>query len=226
MNLNLNGMNYPIFLSIVNTIQSDVESKHIQTESFKTWQDNTIFATGLELNINLGVNTRYLQQLSINFDWDQYREFLLANQLHGLDSHPLLGIDELREAKTKPTIDVELMLSFKPEHCQPSLNDGKGNYRMDFASQWMDLISKRNLANFGPQSNVTRWHVEIEGDNDGKYLSNIQLISYYQFDLSHTKDMQDLQHFVEKSLKSLLVRSSRVIKISEAIIEQSIDTIS
>ena len=119
-------MNYPIFLSIVNTIQSDVESKHIQTESFKTWQDNTIFATGLELNINLGVNTRYLQQLSINFDWDQYREFLLANQLHGLDSHPLLGIDELREAKTKPTIDVELMLSFKPEHCQPSLNDGKG----------------------------------------------------------------------------------------------------
>jgi hypothetical protein len=68
--------------------------------------------------------------------------------------------------------------------------------------------------------------VEIEGDNDGKYLSNIQLISYYQFDLSHTKDMQDLQHFVEKSLKSLLVRSSRIIKISEAIIEQSIDTIS
>ena len=75
------------------------------------------------------------------------------------------------------------MLSFKPEHCQPSLNDGKGNYRMDFASQWMDLISKRNL-DFGPQSNVTRWHVEIEGDNDGKYLSNIQLISYYQFDLN------------------------------------------
>ena len=70
-------MNYPIFLSIVNTIQSDVENKHIQTESFRTWQDNTIFATGLELNIKLEVSTHYLQKLSINFDWDQYREFKL-----------------------------------------------------------------------------------------------------------------------------------------------------
>ena len=60
-------MNYPIFLSIVNTIQSDVENKHIQTESFRTWQDNTIFATGLELNIKLEVSTHYLQKLSINF---------------------------------------------------------------------------------------------------------------------------------------------------------------
>ena len=35
--------------------------------------------------------------------------------------------------------------------------------------------------------------------------------------------MQDLKMFVKKSLKSLLVRSGRVIKISEAIIEQSIN---
>ena len=49
-------MNYPLPV-YYGTIQSDVENKHIQTESFKTWQDNTIFASGLELNINLGVNT-------------------------------------------------------------------------------------------------------------------------------------------------------------------------
>ncbi len=220
-----NGMNYPIFLSIVNTIQSDVESKHIQTESFRTWQDNTIFATGLELNIILGKNSPYIKKLSINFDWDQYREFILAKQLNGLDSHPLLDVDELKKAKTKPTIDVELMWTFSPEHCQPNLKEVKGNYRMDFASHWMDLISKRIHANFGHQTNITRWHVEIEGDSDGKYLSNIQLISYFQFDLGNTKDMQDLQSFVQKSLKSLLVRSSRVVKISEALIEQSINSV-
>ena len=216
-------MNYPIFLSIVNAIQSDVENKKIQTESFKTWQDNTIFATGLELNIKLEVSTRYLQKLSINFDWDKYREFKLANQLNGLDSHPLLGINELQNAKTKPNIDVELMLSFKPDHCQPKFKEGKGNYRMDFANQWMDLITRRIQVNYGPQSNITRWHVEIEGDDSGKYLSNIQLISYLQFDLGKTNDMQDLKCFVKKSLKSLLVRSSRVIKISESIIEQTIN---
>ncbi|MBK98278.1 MAG: hypothetical protein CL672_05740 [Balneola sp.] len=216
-------MNYPIFLSIVNAIQSDVENKKIQTESFKTWQDNTIFATGLELNIKLEVSTRYLQKLSINFDWDKYREFKLANQLNGLDSHPLLGINELQNAKTKPNIDVELMLSFKPDHCQPKFKEGKGNYRMDFANQWMDLITRRIQVNYGPQFNITRWHVEIEGDDSGKYLSNIQLISYLQFDLSKTNDMQDLKCFVKKSLKSLLVRSSRVIKISESIIEQTIN---
>ena len=218
-------MNYPIFLSIVNTIQSDVESKHIETESFRTWQDNTIFATGLELNINLERNTRYLKKLSINFDWDQYREFILADQLNGLDSHPLLDVDELKQAKTKPTIDVELMWTFNPENCQPNFKERKGNYRTDFASQWMDIISKRIHANFGPQTNVTRWHVEIEGDSEGKYLSNIQLISYFQFDLSKTIDMQDLQIFVQKSLKSLLVRSSRVVKISEALIEHSINSV-
>ena len=216
-------MNYPIFLSIVNTIQSDVENKHFQTESFRTWQDNTIFATGLELNIKLEVSTHYLQKLSINFDWDQYREFKLANQLNGLDSHPLRGISELKQANTKPNIDVELMLSFKPNHCQPKFKEGKGNYRMDFASQWMDLITQRIQADFGSQSNITRWHIEIEGDESGKYLSNIQLISYFQFDLGKTIDMQDLKMFVKKSLKSLLVRSGRVIKISEAIIEQSIN---
>ena len=216
-------MNYPIFLSIVNAIQSDVENKKIQTESFKTWQDNTIFATGLELNIKLEVSTRYLQKLSINFDWDKYREFKLANQLNGLDSHPLLGINELQNTKTKPNIDVELMLSFKPDHCQPKFKEGKGNYRMDFANQWMDLITRRIQVNYGPQFNITRWHVEIEGDDSGKYLSNIQLISYLQFDLGKTNDMQDLKCFVKKSLKSLLVRSSRVIKISESIIEQTIN---
>ena len=64
-------------------------------------------------------------------------------------------------------------------HCQPKFKEGKGNYRMDFASQWMDLITQRIQADFGSQSNITRWHVEIEGDECGKYLSNIQLISYF-----------------------------------------------
>ena len=50
---------------------------------------------------------------------------------------------ELKQANTKPNIDVELILSFKPNHCQPKFKEGKGNYRMDFASQWMDLITQR-----------------------------------------------------------------------------------
>ena len=157
-------MNYPIFQSIVNTIRSDVESKHIRIENFRTWQDNTIFATGLELGIQLTSLTNYFDRLSINFDWDQYREYQFAKNLDGLNNHPLLGNTELANSITKPTIDVELMWIFNSENSQPTLPRGEGNYRMDFASHWMDLISQNQQLNLQKGPNITRWHVEIEGD--------------------------------------------------------------
>ncbi len=216
-------MNYPIFQSIVNTIQSDVESKHIRIENFRTWQDNTIFATGLELGIQLTSLTKYFDRLSINFDWDQYREYQIAKNLDGLNNHPLLGNTELANSITKPTIDVELMWVFNSENSQPTLPRGEGNYRMDFASHWMDLISQNQQLNLQKGLNITRWHVEIEGDKEGKYLSTIQLISYFQFDLSELVNMQELQDFVQKSLKELLVRSSRVIQTSEFTISNAVE---
>ncbi len=215
-------MNYPIFQSIVNTIRSDVESKHIRIENFRTWQDNTIFATGLELSIQLKPLTKFFDKLSINFDWDQYREYQIAKNLEGLDNHPLLETNELAKSIPKPTIDVELMWVFNSEKAQPVMTNGEGNYRMDFASSWMEQITQNQQLKLQQGPNITRWHVEIEGDKEGKYLSTIQLISYFQFNLSDLVNMQELQEFVQKSLKELLVRSSRVIQTSEDTITKAI----
>ena len=215
-------MNYPIFQSIVNTIRSDVESKHIRIENFRTWQDNTIFATGLELSIQLKPLTKFFDTLSINFDWDQYREYQIAKNLEGLDNHPLLETNELAKSIPKPTIDVELMWVFNSEKAQPVMTNGEGNYRMDFASSWMEQITQNQQLKLQQGPNITRWHVEIEGDKEGKYLSTIQLISYFQFNLSDLVNMQELQEFVQKSLKELLVRSSRVIQTSEDTITKAI----
>lgn len=215
-------MNYPIFQSIVNTIRSDVESKHIRIENFRTWQDNTIFATGLELSIQLKPLTKFFDTLSINFDWDQYREYQIAKNLEGLDNHPLLETNELAKSIPKPTIDVELMWVFNSEKAQPVMTNGEGNYRMDFASSWMEQITQNQQLKLQQGPNITRWHVEIEGDKEGKYLSTIQLISYFQFNLSDLVNMQELQEFVQKSLKELLVKSSRVIQTSEDTITKAI----
>ena len=215
-------MNYPIFQSIVNTIRSDIESKHIRIENFRTWQDNTIFATGLELSIQLKPLTKFFDTLSINFDWDQYREYQIAKNLEGLDNHPLLETNELAKSIPKPTIDVELMWVFNSEKAQPVMTNGEGNYRMDFASSWMEQITQNQQLKLQQGPNITRWHVEIEGDKEGKYLSTIQLISYFQFNLSDLVNMQELQEFVQKSLKELLVRSSRVIQTSEDTITKAI----
>ncbi|MGA0246986.1 MAG: hypothetical protein EBR32_02355 [Bacteroidetes bacterium] len=215
-------MNYPIFQSIVNTIRSDVESKHIRIENFRTWQDNTIFATGLELSIQLKPLTKFFDKLSINFDWDQYREYQIAKNLEGLDNHPLLETNELAKSIPKPTIDVELMWVFNSEKAQPVMPNGDGNYRMDFASSWMEQITQNQQLKLQQGPNITRWHVEIEGDKEGKFLSTIQLISYFQFNLSDLVNMQELQEYVQKSLKELLVRSSRVIQTSEDTISKAI----
>ena len=72
---------------------------------------------------------------------------------------------------------LNLCCRLSPITVTPKFKEGKGNYRMDFVSQWMDLITQRIQADFGSQSNITRWHLEIRGTKVGrifvKYPVNI-----------------------------------------------------
>ena len=35
---------------------------------------------------------------------------------------------------------------------------------------------------------ITRWHIEVDGDKDGKYLSAINLISYFQYSFTDLEE--------------------------------------
>jgi len=215
-------MHYPIFKSIVNTLDTKLEQRGIETERFKIWEDNKIHATGLEIVINLSKISSFIEALSINFDWDSYRETQLANRMDGMESHPFLKIENLTENSVEPVIDIEMSWFFDVNQCQPQIPGIKGNYRMEHASEWMEKISKTVNSILSDDDIITRWHFEIEGDQTGKYLSAIHLISYFQYSLKELHTLPDVQGFVSKKLQDLLLKANRVIFQSDEVIKKSL----
>ncbi len=105
-------MHYPIFKSIVNTVDTQLDKRGISSRKFKTWEDNKINAIGLELIIDLEKTSDFMKSLSINFDWDSFRETTVARQLTGMEEHPFLKIERLSKTPVQPTIDIEIGLAF------------------------------------------------------------------------------------------------------------------
>ncbi len=215
-------MHYPIFNSIVNTVETQLGKRGIQTTKFRTWEDNKIHATGLELIINLNKASHYMDSLSINFDWDSFRETTMAKDLEGMDSHPFLQIETLTKSNVTPTIDVEMSWLFEIETCQPQIPGEAGNYRVEKASRWMESISKKVNELLAEDDIITRWHIEIDGDEEGRYLSAINLISYFQYDLTPPKSLNEVKRLVSKKLQDLLLKANKVIYIADEILEESV----
>ncbi len=215
-------MHYPIFKSIVNTVQTQLGKRGIESNKFKTWEDSKINAIGLELEVSLSNDSSYVDALSINFDWDSFRETRVARKLEGMNEHPFLKIEKLSEVEVSPTIDIEMTWLFNIEACQPQQNGKEGNYRIEQASKWMESISKRINELLKNENLITRWHIEIEGDEHGKYLSAINLISYFQYELSAARDLNELQNYVARRLQELLLKGNRVIGMANSILKESI----
>jgi len=106
--------------------------------------------------------------------------------------------------------------------CQPQQFDKEGNYRINQASRWMELISKKINETLRNENIITRWHLEIEGDDQGKYLSAINLISYFQYELGTAKNLNELKIYVSRQLNDLLLKSNRVIAMSESILSKTV----
>ena len=215
-------MEYPIFNSIIKTVDSNLENRGISTKMFKTWENSKINATGLELEINLTNISSFIRMLSINFDWDSFRETSLAKKLDGLESHPFLSMDKLKNTHVTPTIDVEMSWFFDEDTCQPIKPDKNGNYRVESASQWMESVSKDVNKLLEKDDIITRWHVEIEGDQNGKYLSTINLISYFQYNIDTPKDLSEVNKLVSRRLQELLFKANKVINISDKILSEAV----
>lgn len=60
---------------------------------------------------------------------------------------------------------------------------------------------------------ITRWHIEVDGDKEGKYLSAINLISYFQYSFTGLTSLKDVHKFVDRKLIHLLYKAKRVVEI-------------
>lgn len=212
-------MTYPIFNSVVNRIESELNKRDISISTFKTWNEDRINATGLEIVIDLSPKAHFLKALSINFDWDRFRETVLARQLDGMEEHPFLQEENMVSTSISPLIDIEMSWLFDEEQVQPQVQVEKGVSRIEAASIWMEKISSEVNELLAEDDIITRWHVEVEGDEHGKYLSAINLISYFQYTLTDLKSLNGVHQFVGSRLQELLLKSNQVMKISDSIIE-------
>ncbi|MFH5832833.1 hypothetical protein ACG2F4_12360 [Halalkalibaculum sp. DA3122] len=211
-------MTYPIFNSVVNQIKSDLESRSVKIKTFKTWNEDRINATGLEIVIDLEERTEFIKELSFNFDWDRFRETVLAKQLEGMEEHPFLLEDNMVSTRIAPVIDIEVTWRFDEERSQTGVSGQNGNRRLETASEWMERISEEVNSLLDDDDIITRWHIEVEGDEYGKYLSAINLISYFQYTLADLTSLNSVHQFVTERLKELLLKSQKVMKISDRVL--------
>lgn len=212
-------MEYPIFQSIVNKIHGSLLKRNINVTKFKTWEESKINATGLEISIDLIQSTTHLKSLSINFDWDRFREASLARQLKGTDTHPILQSEPFSESKVKPVIDIEVTWYFREDRCQPAGTDDDANFRIQKAGEWMKEASDEVNELLISDDIITRWHLEVDGDRNGKYLSAINLISYFQYSFTELTSLKEVHKFVDRKLTHLLYKAKRVVQIADQTVQ-------
>lgn len=208
-------MTYPIFNSVINRIENELNDRDIIIKTFKTWNEDRINATGLEIVIDISKKSHFLKSLSINFDWDRFRETVLARQLNGMEEHPFLQEENMVSTSIAPIIDIEVTWVFDEKECQPQISSRNESSRLDKASTWMEQISKEVNDFLAEDDIITRWHVEVEGDEKGKYLSAINLISYFQYTLEDLKSLNAVHTFVSGRLEDLLLKSNKVLKLAD-----------
>ncbi len=86
----------------------------------------------------------------------------------------------------------------------------------------MESISRQINTLLKDENIITRWHIEIEGDEHGKYLSAINLISYFQYELSAPTTVNEINSLVSKRMQELLLRASRVIHMCDDVLKETV----
>jgi hypothetical protein len=211
-------MQYPIFQAIINRIQSSLKEREIHDVRARIWTEKEIHATGLEIKVDLSDQSPWIKEASIHFDWDSFRERSLAKQLKGTSNHPFLSIPFLKSSTVPPNLDVEVSWAFDLESFQVANPNSKDLVAIDAASRWMEEINQILRTTFSSRSLLSRWHIEIMGDEKGRTLSSAQLITYYQFSLEHLKSLQDVHKTIDRRLIQLLFISRKVVESANGVL--------
>ncbi|GAA5520349.1 hypothetical protein LQ318_01365 [Aliifodinibius salicampi] len=208
-------MKYPIFNSVVNRIESDLQRREISIQSFRTWDEDRINATGLEIKIDVSQDSDFIKAIAINFDWDRFRETVLAKQLKGMEEHPFLQEENMVSTSISPDIDIEVTWLFNERASNPDLSAQNGYHKVEAASQWMEEINHKVNDLLADDDIISRWHVEVDGTPSGKYLTAVNLLSYFQYTFSDLNSLNEVHKFVLRILQELLIKSNRVIKLAD-----------
>lgn len=205
-------MQYPIFKSIVNRIESSLAERKIAIASIRSWDEEKINATGLEIMFDLTEDSPWLDHLRIHFDWDSFRERRLAKQLKGTGNHPFLSIPFLKSDSVAPVLDVELSWSFNTSLFQDPSRPEASLGQIETASRWMDEINTKLKERFTARNLLSRWHIEVEGNETGRILTCAELITYFQFSLEHLHTLQHVHTIIDRRLVQLLFVSRKVVE--------------
>lgn len=202
-------MQYPIFHSFAKHIQNELNRRGIATSTFTQWNESVLNATGLEIGIPLSDHSKLLKEVTIHFDWDVYRESHLAIQLPGMEKHPLLKKEASVSAFVQPGMDIEVTWNFDVTAFMGSRN------RVDACSAWMEAFTRRLQTTYPHDDAITRWHIEIEGDENGRYLGVMSLITYLTVHFEHVKDLNELHSVSTRALQRILIRTNRILQMAD-----------
>ncbi len=209
-------MSYPIFNSFINQIENELKGKDLQLKTFKTWNEDRINATGLEIIIDVSEQNNFIKEVCINFDWDRFREAVLAQQLEGLGEHPMLQEKNLKSVTVSPKIDIEMSWIFDEDKSQIALPHST---QLSGTVKWMEEINSQVNDLLAEDDIITRWHIEMEGGPDQKRFSAVSLISYFQYSLTHLKSLNESHEFVKKRVHELMIKSKKVRYTSDHTLE-------
>lgn len=214
-------MNYPIFSALVNQMETRLSRRAIKLDQFRVWTEDKINATGLEIGLDLCNRSDKVKRLVVNLDWDKFREASLARQLPGMDKHPLLKDSTFNRKSVTPYIDVETIWYFDEQVLYEKLASRVGNRRMEAASHWMEHINKELKRVFTQENLITRWHMEIEGDIQGRYVTDMSLISYLQYPLDAYTSLNDIHSHLEENFQVILQRTDAIMTIASRTLEKA-----
>jgi hypothetical protein len=204
---------YPIFNSVVNRIGSELLRRNISPRRFKTWVENSINATGLEIAIDLQGGDP-ITAMVINFDWDKFREAALAKQMDGMSGHPLLKSKKAVLTSMTPNMDIEISWQFN-EHIPIQMAPSKiGTQRVKVASDWMDAINRQAQEILPVEHSLSRWHVDIDGDFDGRFISQMTFITYFTIPLASIDSLKGLHLRIDRKLQVLLLTTERMLQLA------------
>jgi hypothetical protein len=212
---------YPIFQSIVHQIDSELHRHHIHPRRFKTWVESAINATGLEIIVDMPELNPVIKSIIINFDWDKFREASMAKQMQGMSKHPLLLSRKGISSAVTPSLDIEIAWQLN-ETIPLVLSEHRlGTDRVGIARLWMDAINKAAASIMIQDHSLSRWHIDIEGDLKGKYLSQMTFISYLTLSFEGIESLNELHQIIRRKFSQVLWMSEKIISIAKTSLPQA-----
>jgi hypothetical protein len=204
-------MKYPIFNSFIKQLHTELQRRSIRADTFTQWDESILNATGLEIGFPVTELSKTVRGVVIHFDWDLFREAALAKRLPGMTKHPLAGDTKTAVAPVEASLDVEVTWRFD---CEPFK---RHNDRVERSSAWMETFNRLLKQTYPHDDAITRWHVEIEGDAQGRYLSVMSLITYITVRFDSVHDLNDVHRIITRTLQRILIRTNRILQLADSV---------